>query len=195
MNFNGDCQYKTDNELVQLSLENADWYSCLMQRYEGKLGRYIYRISGGSREDIEDMLQEIFLAVYHNLNDFDSKLKFSSWIYRITHNKVISHHRKVKSRAELIRGEASERFLAMVKDDNNDVHEGVNDKITGEVLAKLFQKIDVKYKEVLVLKYFEQKGYNEISDILKKPVGTVGTLLNRAKQQMRELIKKESIEL
>ncbi len=194
MNFDGDCRNKTDNELVQLSLEYADWYSCLMGRYEDKLGRYIYRISGGSNEDIEDLLQEIFLAVYRNLNDFDPKLKFSSWIYRIAHNKVISHHRKQKARAQTIDGEEGEKIIQRIKDEK-DLSEIINDKITGEVFERLFQKIDTKYKEVLVLRYLEEKEYNEISDILKKPVGTVSTLLKRAKQHMKHVIEKEGIQL
>lgn len=189
-----DCENKSDDELVKLTLENADWYSCLMQRYEDKLGRYIYRISGSGKEDIEDLLQEIFLATYRNLNDFDNRLKFSSWIYRIAHNFVISHHRKIQARPILIGGEGVEKYLAMIKD-KNDVHALVNDKITGEVIGRLFQKIEVKYKEVLVLRYIEQKEYNEISDILKKPVGTIGTLLSRAKMQLREIIKREGIKL
>jgi len=191
---NGNCQNKTDNELVKLSFQDTDYFGCLMQRYEAKLGRYIYRISGGSKEDIEDLLQEIFLAVYRNLNDFDPKLKFSSWIYRIAHNHVISHYRKVKARAQIIDGEKGEIFLLRIKDEK-DLSEAINDKITGEVFEQLFQKIDVKYKEVLVLRYLEQKDYNEISDILKKPVGTVGTLLNRAKQKLRKIITQEGIKL
>lgn len=194
MNFDGNCQNKTDNELVQLSLEQADWYSCLMKRYESKLGRYIYRISRGSKEDIEDLLQEIFLAVYRNLNDFDPKLKFSSWIYRIAHNKVISHHRKAKARAQTIDGEEGEKIIQRIKDEK-DLVEIINDKITGEVFEQLFRKIEPKYKEVLVLRYLEEKEYNEISDILKKPTGTVGTLLKRAKQKMKHLIQKEGIQL
>jgi len=194
MIVNGDCQNKTDKELVKLTLNDPEWYGCLMQRYEAKLSRYIYRISSSSQEDIEDLLQETFLTVYRNLNDFDHKLKFSSWIYRITHNKVISHYRKSKARAQLISGEEGDKFLSMIKDDQ-EVDQIVNDKITGEVLAKLFRKIDVKYKEVLVLRYLEEKDYHEISDILKKPVGTVGTLLSRAKNSLKELITKEGIQL
>ncbi|XOU94828.1 MAG: RNA polymerase sigma factor [Candidatus Kerfeldbacteria bacterium] len=194
MNFNGDCQNKTDNELVKLVLENAEWYGCLMQRYEEKLARYIYRISGNSQEDIEDLLQEIFLAVYRNLNDFDNNLKFSSWIYRITHNHVISNHRKIKARIKQINGEDGEKLLSIMKD-NKDLGEIINDKITGEVLSKLLDQIDGKYKEVLVLRYLEEKEYNEISDILKKPVATIGTLLSRAKKNMHTIIIKEGIEL
>jgi len=190
---NEKCQNRTDEELVKLTLKNADWYSCLMQKYESKLGRYIYRISGGSKEDIEDLLQEIFLAVYRNLNDFDPKLKFSSWIYRITHNKVISHYRKNQARPQTINGEESEKLLAIIKDESN-LHEEVSSKITGESVQKLLTKLDKKYQEVLVLNYLEQKDYNEISDILKKPVGTVGTLLNRAKKQLYDIIKKQDIQ-
>jgi len=189
-----DCHNKSDNELVSLTLQDAEWYSCLMKRYEDKLGRYIYRISGGSKEDIEDLLQEIFLDVYRNLNDFDPKLKFSSWIYRVSHNKVISHHRKVKARAQTIDGEEGEKIIQRIQDEKN-LSEMINDKITGEVFEQLFQKIDKKYKEVLVLRYLEEKEYSEISDILKKPIGTVGTLLKRAKQQMKQVIKKEGIQL
>lgn len=194
MNFNADCLNKTDNELVKLSLKHADWYGCLMQRYESKLSRYIYRISSLNGEDIEDLLQEIFLTVYRNLNDFDTELKFSSWIYRITHNKVISNHRKIKTRAQQINGEEGEKILRMIRDDH-DLSELVNDKITGKILSKIMEKIDKKYKEVLVLRYLEDKEYSEISDILKKPPSTVGTLLSRAKKNMYEVIKKEGIKL
>jgi len=194
MNFQGDCQNKTDNELVKLSLKDPEWYGCLMQRYESKLSRYIYRISGLNTEDAEDLLQEIFLTVYRNLNDFDQDLKFSSWIYRITHNKVISHHRKVKARAQQINGEEGEKILSFIKDDT-DLAELVNDRITGEVLSRVMGKVDEKYREVLILRYLEEKDYNEISDILKKPPSTIGTLLSRAKKNMHEIIKKENIKL
>ena len=89
---------KTDEELVGLVLQNQDDFLYIMERYQEKLSRYIYRISGLVKEDTEDALQEIFLKVYQNLNDFDTSLKFSSWIYRIAHNHIISNHRKVKAR-------------------------------------------------------------------------------------------------
>jgi len=194
MIVNGDCEHKTDAELVKLTLKDADWYGCLAQRYEGRLARYIGRISGASKEDIEDLLQEVFLAVYRNLNDFDPKLKFSSWVYRITHNKVISHYRKTQARPQIIDGEEGEKLLAIVKDESN-VHEEVSSKITGESVHGLLVKLDKKYQEVLVLKYLEEKDYNEISDILKKSVGTVGTLLNRAKVKLQEIIKNQGIKI
>ncbi|MBU4536457.1 sigma-70 family RNA polymerase sigma factor [Patescibacteria group bacterium] len=91
---------KTDGELVSLVLENSDYFLYLVRRYEQKLTRYIARISNLDKDDIEDVLQDIFIKVYKNLNGFDTSLKFSSWIYRITHNEVISNYRKFKNKAQ-----------------------------------------------------------------------------------------------
>ncbi|MDD5489902.1 MAG: sigma-70 family RNA polymerase sigma factor, partial [Candidatus Moranbacteria bacterium] len=81
------CREKTDEEMVALTLKNQDYFACLVERYEPKLMRYIRRISAATQEDAEDLLQDVFVKVYRNLNDFDQKLKFSSWIYRIAHNQ------------------------------------------------------------------------------------------------------------
>ena len=93
-----DCNEKNDEELVALALKNQDFFACLVERYEPKLMRYVRRISAATQEDAEDLLQEIFVKVYRNLNDFDPDLKFSSWIYRIAHNQVISYWRKTARR-------------------------------------------------------------------------------------------------
>ena len=86
---------KSDPELVELSLKNKEFYGFLIQKYQDKLKRYILRISGGVYNDADDILQDVFIKVYKNLNDYDPELKFSSWIYRITHNETISFLRKV----------------------------------------------------------------------------------------------------
>ncbi|PIU78076.1 MAG: hypothetical protein COS72_03485, partial [Candidatus Moranbacteria bacterium CG06_land_8_20_14_3_00_43_56] len=100
------CGEKTDEELVALTLKNQDFFSCIVERYEAKLTRYIRRISAATQEDAEDLLQEIFVKVYRNLYGFDPSLKFSSWIYRIAHNQVISQWRKTKSRPQVLKFEA-----------------------------------------------------------------------------------------
>ncbi|MFA6098354.1 MAG: RNA polymerase sigma factor [Patescibacteria group bacterium] len=194
MFINGDCQDKTDEELIKLTLKDAEWYGCLMQRYEGKISRYIYRISGTSKEDIEDLLQEIFINAYKNINDFDVSLKFSSWIYRIAHNMVISHFRKSQARPQTITGEEGEKLLTLIKESRN-IESELDQKINSRQVHDLLSLMDEKYREVLVLKYLEEKDYQEISDILKKPMGTVATLLNRAKKQLKEIALKENIKL
>ncbi len=176
---------KTDEELIVLTLEDENFYALLVERYEDKLTRYILRISGGSKEDVEDTLQDVFISAYKNLNDFDPDLKFSSWIYRIAHNKVISHFRKVTARPKTTTYEGDSQLLNILASDL-DIARDLERKYTGEEVRSILNDLDERYKEVLVLKFLEEKDYKEISDILEKPMGTVATLINRAKKQFKE---------
>ncbi|MDD3487076.1 MAG: sigma-70 family RNA polymerase sigma factor [Candidatus Moranbacteria bacterium] len=187
-----ECLNKTDEELVALTIENQDFFACLVDRYTDKLTRYIMRISASNREDAEDLLQEIFVKAYRNLNDFDLDLKFSSWIYRIAHNQVISSWRKTKSRPQVVKFEADGDFLKFIAADE-DLALDTERKFRAEEVRAVLEKLDDKYEEVLVLKFLEGKDYKEISDILQKPLGTVATLINRAKKQLKTIIEEENI--
>jgi RNA polymerase sigma-70 factor, ECF subfamily len=178
----------SDEELVSLSLENQSNFAILIDRYEGLLKRYIFRISNFSQEDVEDVLQDVFIKVYQNLNGFNEKLKFSSWVYRITHNQVISQYRKNKARPQLD-WHVDDDFMNNLKSDL-DIGKSLDDKILKTQVKKILNKMDYKYSQVLVLKFLEEKSYKEISDILKKPQGTVATLINRAKKQCKKELNK-----
>ena len=187
-----DCQSKSDEELVVLTLQDKENFLCLMKRYEDKLLRYILRISSFSVEEAEDVLQEVFIKTYQNLNDFDTSLKFSSWIYRITHNQVVSNFRKTKSRPQNVSLFEENDFLQSLISDI-DTEKEISLKYLKKDIISIIDKLDPKYKEVLVLKFLEEKDYREISDILKKPVGTVGSLINRAKQQFKKEAENQGI--
>ncbi|HAT03192.1 MAG TPA: hypothetical protein DCS29_00230 [Candidatus Magasanikbacteria bacterium] len=174
---------KTDNELVELTLQNQEYFAYIIERYKGKLLSYIKRISGLDYEDAEDVLQEVLVKVYYNLNGFDLKLKFSSWIYRVAHNEAISELRKRNVRPLYY---VQDEDLARIADGLDMSHE-VDMHVLQDDINVTLSKMDKKYREALVLKFLEEKDYNEISDILKKPIGTVGTLINRAKKQFKKL--------
>lgn len=177
----------TDQELVDLTLKSEDNFLYLMQRYETKLLRYIKRLSNISHEEAEDILQESFIKIYQNINGFDKKLKFSSWIYRITHNEVISYWRKTKTRPQNITWEINDQILNNIIADF-DINQSIDADLLSQDINRMLNKLDKKYQEVLILKFLEGKSYKEISDILKKPMGTVATLVNRAKKQFRDNI-------
>lgn len=194
MSQNLDKNKLSDEELVKLTLEDQEVFLFLMKRYETKLLRYIKRISNFSHEESEDILQEAFIKTYRNLNNFDQDLKFSSWIYRIVRNEVISQHRKIKARPQSITWDIDWDILDNIASDF-DIHKGMELDYLNENLNKVLDKVDQKYREVLILKYWEEKDYKEISDILKKPMGTVATLLSRAKKQFRQEFEKQEIKL
>jgi RNA polymerase sigma-70 factor (ECF subfamily) len=184
---------QSDSELVEASLRDPQAFGVLVRRYQQKLRRYIRRLTNIPEEDIEDILQEIFIKVYYNLNGFDPSLKFSSWIYRIAHNQVISSFRKRSVRPQ---GNS-----VSIDDDNVwqfaselDVQKEIELASLRDHIFQVFDEMDLKYREVLVLRYFEEKDYQEISDILKKPKGTVSTLINRAKKQFVNKARKLGLE-
>ena len=184
----------SDEELVILTLEEKDHYRWLVERYEKKLQRYIARLSGVGREDAEDILQDVFVKAYRNLNDFDSTLKFSSWIYRIAHNETVSHLRRSDSRPKIVDFKADYDFLDTVGKDF-DIEGNIDKKILAERVATVLQVIDGKYREVIILKFMEDKDYREIGDILRKPLGSVATLVSRAKQRLKKELTKSGINL
>ncbi|MCK5415802.1 sigma-70 family RNA polymerase sigma factor [Candidatus Parcubacteria bacterium] len=181
-----DLNKKTDNEIVELVLENSGYFLHIVERYKFKLFVYIRRISNMSAEDAEDILQDVFIKVYQNLNDFDNDLKFSSWIYRITHNTVIDNFRKLKARPQIFDLDMDDDRIKVLANEF-DIEKEIDEKQFKEVLNKVLSKLDVKFKEVIILKFLEEKDYKEISDIIKIPQGTVASRISKAKK----LLKKE----
>ena len=168
-----------DAVLVERALRDPDAYAAIVEKYEAPLLRYLLRISNISRADGEDLLQNVFLKAYQNLRDFDPDLKFSSWIYRIAHNEAISAWRKKKSRAEELNLETAEAEQLLRS--TLDIPSEADQKILVQFVRSILAKISPKYREVLILRFLEDKDYSEISDILRRPMGSVATLVSRAK--------------
>jgi len=146
---------------------------------------YIRHLGNIPKAEAEDILQEAFLKVWKNLNNIDVSMKFSSWLFRVVHNQAISHLRK---RSAFNRG--IESFNEDL--DSADKAQQVPDteRASGIEVRSVHHILDmlpVQYKEVLVLKFLENMSYEEISDVLRIPEGTVAIRISRAKKQFRKL--------
>ena len=186
------CKDMNDEELVKRSLQDVDYFACIYERYEQKLIWYILRISSFSLEEAEDVLQESFIKAWKNLNEFDKNLKFSSWIYRIVHNTTITEWKKSRSKGQNKRQELDEEIFQNLPS-SLDIEKEANQEFNKKNIQNILQLMPEKYREVLVLKFLEEKNYQEISDILKKPSGTIATLINRAKKSFYEIAKEKNI--
>ncbi len=187
-----DTKKLSDEELVQKSLQNVDYFGSLMERFEPKLIRYVLRISSFSLEEAEEIIQEVFLKTWKNLNAFSGEVKFSSWIYRITHNETISAFRKYKSRGHDQKIDDEKAFELIASE--VDLPKELDQKLNAHTVRSTLNQMKEKYREVLILKFLEDKSYEEISDILQKPMGTVATLINRAKESFREIATRKNIQ-
>ena len=175
-----------DENLVAL-VQNGDieTFGSLVERYEQKMLRYAGKFLF-DHDNAQDVVQEVFITAYTNIASFDLTKRFSPWLYRIAHNYFINEIKK-KSREPIMSFDA-DIFLPKLFF-NNDPEKDILDKELKELLDLCINKINSKYKEVLILYYFEGLSYREIADILHIPLSAVGIRLNRGKKAMQKIVK------
>jgi RNA polymerase sigma-70 factor (ECF subfamily) len=182
----------SDQEIVELAKQNSEMFGLLIERYQVPLFHYIRRITQFQKEDVEDLLQEVFIKIFRKLNEYDEELKFSSWAYRIAHNHVIDNFRKMNARPRL--NSLEENELAKLMKSDADENRILESKDCAEKIKKCISGLPLKYKEVLILRFIEEKSYEEIMDILKKPKGTIATRIARGKEILSERMKNSGID-
>lgn len=188
-----DIKKLSDEKLVETIREsNQEYFTYIVERYQNKIFTYIYRLIGNG-DEAEDLTQDVFVKVYKNLYGFDTKRKFSSWIYRISHNEAVNYLKK-KSYFKILSIEQNE-FLQNTMTTTENLVEKIIKKESAGKIRELMNKISFKYREVLVLRYYEEKSYDEISDILRMPVNTVGTMINRAKAKLEKIMHDEGLKM
>lgn len=184
------CNELNDNEIVKKSIENVDYFSCLYDRYELPLLRYIKRITLVDEDLAKDILQEAFIKIWINLKDFDPNMKLSSWIYRIVHNETVSFWRKNKSYGKDKKEKLNENLSIDFSFDSSSTE---NNEQKYKLTYQVLEHLPLKYKSVLILKFIENMSYQEISDVLRIPEGTVAIRINRAKKKFIDMTSEKHI--
>ena len=181
-----------DSDLIDvIHKQNREAYVELFARYQKKLFAYIYHLVG-NREETEDILQNVFSKTYKNIEHFDTSRKFSSWIYRIAHNESVNFLKRKSKRYTVSWDDIATSKDKLESASNEELPE---DKLEHQEIVReidrALEKIPVKYKEILTMRYFQEYSYEEIGKILDKPVNTVGTLINRAKKKLLEVVRED----
>ncbi|MFA5792061.1 MAG: RNA polymerase sigma factor [Candidatus Paceibacterota bacterium] len=172
----------SDEEIVEkVRSSDQEFYTVIIERYQNKLLRYATNLIKDEHKAI-DVVQESFIKAFINLNGFNIKKKFSSWIYRIVHNEAINAVKKYY------------KEIPMPEDVDFQSEENIEDDFfKKEIITKVEKclgKMPLLYSEPLTLRYIEDKSYEEISDILRIPMGTVAIHISRAKILMKHICQK-----
>lgn len=160
----------------------------IVTTYQDKLIYYAQTIVGDYQQ-AQDVVQISFISVYKNLRSYNSKYKFSSWIYRIVHNNAVNSIKKNKSILSLDFAD----WLAELIPGKTNLEEEAQTSQTKRMVKKCLDNLPLKYKEVLVLFYLQDTPYKDISDILKIPTSTVGTRIKRGKSLLKNICLKKGI--
>ncbi len=176
---------ESDEEVAKAVQEgDGELFGELITRYEEKLKRYARRFL--AREDeVEDLVQDVFIKSYTNIKSFNPELRFSPWIYRVAHNTFVNElKRKERYGSTIFDTDTMFAFMSAKERADTDTLTEENKKLIGESLSQLSPKL----REVLVLHYFEDLSYKEISDVLQIPTTTIGVRINRAKEKLQKII-------
>lgn len=165
----------SDAQLIQKTLETPDNYTLIIDRFEAPILRYIGRMTGASHEEVEELAQMIFIKAYRSLNGFDTRLKLSSWLYRIAHNTCVDFLRKNSKKNYQSLDAEDEYSQALIEkiasDDNVALH--LSEEAQKNGVHDIIGMLPEKYRTVLLLFFLEDKSYEEMSDILQIPVNSV----------------------
>ncbi len=155
-----------------------------VDRYAAPLSRYGRRFLA-DRDDIDDVVQEVFVKVYEHLAGFDPSRTFRPWIYRIAHNVFVN---ALRTRERVGLSLDWDTLAALpLRDESLESEEerrGIRD-----LLERGMRELPAKYREILILYYTEELSYKEIAEILHIPLGTVCIRVKRAREALREQVK------
>jgi len=175
-----------DGELVKrVRTGDTQAFDELMSRYSGSIYRVTYSMMR-CQADASDLAQETFIRAYRSLARYDERFAFYTWLRRIAVNLCLNALRRRR------------RFFFLPLPMSNDEREGpdIPDPKPGPEQSGLRQDLDralaklpPDQRAILVLRVNEEMSYNEISETLGIPVGTVMSRLNRARTRLRELLR------
>jgi RNA polymerase sigma-70 factor (ECF subfamily) len=135
-------------------------------------------------EDAADVAQSVFIRVYENLEKFSARYKFFSWLYKITINESLNF---LKQRKE-IGGIAAEEVA-----DAKTPEDLYKDVELSESIQQALMQIGLDYRLVIVLRYFQDLSYNEISYVLDTPEKTIKSRLFTARNLLKNIMSEEII--
>lgn len=175
---------KDEEVVVLVQNGNSDAFGEVMKRYEAKMRRYATRFFR-EKEEITDLVQDVFIKVYTNIQSFDKSQRFSPWIYRIAHNEFVNKiaWKSIRNYVPL----DTEDFIPQFAADENVMREAIKtDEKT--IMEKYLSELDDKYKTPIIMFYYEDLSYDEISEMLQIPPNTVGVRIKRGKDKLKEII-------
>jgi len=178
----------SDEELARQVIKgHLQKFGTLVERYTPKITRYVQKFLR-TTDDAQDVVQNIFIKAYVNIQSFDVQRRFSPWLYRIAHNECINEVQK-RGKEKISSFEMFDLdIIAPYLHSRHTTDKDIQESETKQDVEKMLEKLSPKYREVLILYYLQDLEYKEISEVLHIPIATVGVRIKRAKEMARKNI-------
>ena len=140
----------------------------------------------GNRDDAYDLSQEAFIRVHANLGKFNPKHRFFSWFYTILSNLCKNHLRNVEVRRSYIKSDPGNGRLDRLKQEALSPDVLLEKNEMNRRLWEEITRLPFEFREIIVLKHFQEFSYRQISEMLNIPIGTVMSRLYHARKKLKE---------
>lgn len=184
-----------DYQLVKRAVEQGDQkaYAELMARYRDSIYFLLLKMVN-NKDDAEDLTIEAFGKAFSRLHQYTPNYAFSTWLFKIASNNGIDFIRKRKlenlmSLDKPIGNDESGEMTIDIKSAGLDPEENAIKKQKIKMMREVVEKLKPRYRELVELRYFKEYSYEEISEILNLPIGTVKAQLFRAKEFLYNILK------
>ncbi len=185
---------KKDYELVQAAIKgDQNAYELLLNRYRHSIFHTMLKMVH-NRQDADDLTIEAFGKAFNKLPTYAPHFAFSTWLFKIAINNCIDHIRKKRIKTlsidEPIEFNGAQDFSSNLKSGKlNPEEEIIRNQRIG-LMRSSIQKLSIKYRLMIELRYFEGLSYDEIAKELGIPLGTVKAQLFRAKEILFQMMQK-----
>ncbi len=176
-----------ENEIIeQIRKGDVRKYAALVDRHKDRAFTLAFRLVQ-DREEAEELVQDAFTRAYRSLEQFRGDAKFSTWLYRIVYNLCMTRVTRRKTRPEsLDRYEAETHHERFVDDDEPGIDEQMENEDFKNIILEEVNRLPEPYRAAVALFYLQEMSYDEMTNVLQLPLGTVKTNLFRARNLLRE---------
>ena len=165
------------------------WVEHLTKNYSDSLFKYVAKHTD-SKEDAEDIVQEVFLSCYKYKDKFDeTKCGEHAWIYILAKNRLKNYYRDKKPVVSL------DEQITEPEADIDYAKQVVHMLTCRELTAKALQQLDPRSQKIIVLRFFQGKSHDEIAELMGLSTGNVRVIQSRALKVMEEYLKSKNINL
>jgi len=180
----------SDEDLIERFQQgDTNAYELIVKRYKDQLLNFVFRFLA-NEEEAEDVVQETFLRVYRNRFAYTRVAKFSTWIYTIAGNLARTELRRRKRRRLFsISNMGVEDRDYEISDEVFNPETHVDSALQEEIIQREISKLTPKFREVIILRDVQELSYEEISKIIRVPIGTVKSRVNRARLRLQNRLK------
>jgi len=175
-------------ELIERSRKgDSAAFGVLVERYQRRVVGVAQAVVH-NQDDAIELAQETFVRAYENLSKFESRSSFSTWLYRIAANLAIDFWRR-EGRHVVLHGEDADNEIAKLPTVQGDSFKEVSRSELSARLKQALEELTPEHRAVILLREVEGMSYDEISDVLQCPRGTVMSRLHYARTHLRKILK------